>query len=102
MDRFKMSSTCAAIGCYKSETCKQISFLELQSKHLCPLPCILNSMLMKEEKLVALRLKDPPKTAHVCSFLFVDKKPTEVHPDPEVYLSATIIQHHRLASYFSQ
>ncbi|XP_025760969.1 uncharacterized protein LOC112845999 [Oreochromis niloticus] len=36
--------------------------------------------------LAALRLKHPPKRVYVCSFHFIDKKPTELHPDPELYL----------------
>ncbi|XP_056112430.1 GATA zinc finger domain containing 2Ab isoform X3 [Rhinichthys klamathensis goyatoka] len=46
-------------------------------------------MPTKEERkqawLAALKLKNPPKRVYVCSFHFVDKKPTELHPDPELY-----------------
>ncbi|XP_067271988.1 GATA zinc finger domain containing 2Ab isoform X2 [Pseudorasbora parva] len=40
----------------------------------------------KRAWLAALKLKNPPKRVYVCSFHFVDKKPTELHPDPELYL----------------
>ena len=33
-----------------------------------------------------LNLKRPPKTLYVCSFHFVDKKPTEEHPHPTLWL----------------
>ena len=33
-----------------------------------------------------LNLKKPPKTIFVCSFHFVDKKPTTDNPYPELYL----------------
>ncbi|XP_042350772.1 uncharacterized protein LOC121949214 [Plectropomus leopardus] len=33
-----------------------------------------------------LNLKKPPKTLYVCSFHFVDKKPTEEHPHPTQWL----------------
>ena len=33
-----------------------------------------------------LNLKSPPKALYVCSFHFVDKKPTTEHPYPTLYL----------------
>lgn len=33
-----------------------------------------------------LNLKKPPKTLYVCSFHFVEKKPTEEHPHPTLWL----------------
>ncbi|CAL9686090.1 unnamed protein product [Knipowitschia caucasica] len=36
--------------------------------------------------LAALKLKKPPKRVYVCSYHFVDKKPTEENPFPELFL----------------
>lgn len=36
--------------------------------------------------LKALNLKHPPKRPYVCSFHFVDRRPTEDHPFPEKWL----------------
>ncbi|XP_039522096.1 uncharacterized protein LOC120475475 [Pimephales promelas] len=36
--------------------------------------------------LVALKLKNPPKRLFVCSYHFIDKKPTEENPFPELWL----------------
>lgn len=33
-----------------------------------------------------LNLKKPPQTLYVCSFHFIDKKPTEEHPHPSLWL----------------
>uniref|UniRef100_A0A671M0W6 GATA zinc finger domain containing 2Ab n=2 Tax=Sinocyclocheilus anshuiensis TaxID=1608454 RepID=A0A671M0W6_9TELE len=56
----------------------------------CPARYALHCVLSKEERkqawLAALKLKNPPKRVYVCAFHFVDKKPTELHPDPELYL----------------
>ena len=56
----------------------------------CPAPYALHAMPRKVEWrlawLATLRLKYPPKRVFVCSFHFVDKKPTKLHPDPELYL----------------
>jgi len=96
---FKMSSgsTCAVSGCYnnskKLKDLKKIICFEhqkIRDECPCPAPYALHCMPTKEERkqawLVALKLKNPPKKVYVCSFHFVDKKPTELHPDPELYL----------------
>lgn len=36
--------------------------------------------------LAALKLKNPPKRLFVCSYHFIDKKPTEENPFPELWL----------------
>ncbi|XP_057673018.1 uncharacterized protein si:dkey-56d12.4 [Corythoichthys intestinalis] len=36
--------------------------------------------------LAALKLKNPPKRLYVCSYHFVDRKPTKEHPFPELWL----------------
>lgn len=90
-------STCAAVGCHNNS--KKLKILSETScvehrrpRHQCPcpVPYALHSMPPKEERklawLTALRLKYPPKRVYVCSFHFVDKKPTKLHPDPELYL----------------
>ncbi|XP_039538234.1 GATA zinc finger domain containing 2Ab isoform X2 [Pimephales promelas] len=90
-------STCAVSGCYnnskKLKDLKKIICFEhqkIRDECPCPAPYGLHCMPTKEERkqawLVALKLKNPPKKVYVCSFHFVDKKPTELHPDPELYL----------------
>ncbi|XP_052395295.1 transcriptional repressor p66-alpha isoform X1 [Carassius gibelio] len=90
-------STCAVSGCYNNSK-KLKSFQEniceehqrTRSECPCPAPYALHCMPSKEDSkqawLAALKLKNPPKRVYVCSFHFVDKKPTELHPDPELYL----------------
>ncbi|XP_044073668.1 uncharacterized protein si:dkey-56d12.4 [Siniperca chuatsi] len=90
-------STCAVVGCYNNSR-KLKSFSEtfcvehqqVRQKCPCPAPYSLHSMPTKEARKVAwlsaLRLKYPPKRVYVCSFHFVDKRPTELHPNPELYL----------------
>ncbi|XP_058616450.1 GATA zinc finger domain containing 2Ab isoform X3 [Onychostoma macrolepis] len=90
-------STCAVSGCYNNSK-KLKSFQEsicvehhkIRNECPCLAPYALHCMPSKEERkqawLAALKLKTPPKRVYVCSFHFVDKKPTEVHPDPELYL----------------
>ena len=90
-------TTCAAVGCHNNSR-KLKDFSEtycVEHRRLrkicpCPAPYALHAMPKMEERrlawLEALRLKYPPKRVYVCSFHFVDKKPTELHPDPELYL----------------
>ncbi|XP_005170502.1 GATA zinc finger domain containing 2Ab isoform X2 [Danio rerio] len=90
-------STCAVPGCHNNSK-KLKSFQEniciehQKSRNECPCaaPYALHCMPTKAERkrawLSALKLKNPPKRVYVCSFHFVDKKPTELHPDPELYL----------------
>ena len=90
-------STCAVAGCYNnsrklrdfSETVC-IEHQQLRQTCPCPPPYSFHSMPTREERrrawLKALRLKYPPKRIYVCSYHFVDKRPTEEHPDPEMYL----------------
>ncbi|XP_051551295.1 transcriptional repressor p66-alpha-like isoform X2 [Myxocyprinus asiaticus] len=95
----KMSSgsTCAVAGCYNnSKKLKSfqdnfcIDHQKIRSECPCPAPYALHSMPRNDERkqawLAALKLKTPPKRVYVCSFHFVDKRPTELHPDPELYL----------------
>ncbi|XP_051549979.1 GATA zinc finger domain containing 2Ab isoform X2 [Myxocyprinus asiaticus] len=89
--------TCAVSGCYNSSK-KLKNFQEnlciehqkIRNECPCPAPYALHSMPKNEERkqawLAALKLKSPQKTVYVCSFHFVDKRPTELHPDPELYL----------------
>ncbi|KAF7650772.1 hypothetical protein LDENG_00120980 [Lucifuga dentata] len=42
----------------------------------------------KRNWLKNLNLKKPPKTLYVCSFHFVDKKPTQDNPYPTLFLGA--------------
>ncbi|XP_042367469.1 uncharacterized protein LOC121961516 [Plectropomus leopardus] len=91
-------STCAVSGCYNN-TKKVKDFLEtscclfhykLRRDCMCPAPYRLHSMPRNQERraawLKALRLKRPPKRVYVCSFHFVERIPTKLHPDPELYL----------------
>lgn len=89
-------STCAAVGCYNntrklkilSDTCREHK--GLRQTCLCPAPYAVHAMPRKEERkqawLAALRIKYPLKRVYVCSFHFVDKRPTKLHPDPELHL----------------
>uniref|UniRef100_A0A672P0V6 Transcriptional repressor p66-alpha-like n=1 Tax=Sinocyclocheilus grahami TaxID=75366 RepID=A0A672P0V6_SINGR len=90
-------STCAVSGCYNnSKKLKRfqenicVEHHKIRSECPCPAPYALHCIPSKEERkqawLAALKLKTPPKRVYVCSFHFVDKKPTELHPDPELYL----------------
>ncbi|TRY81743.1 hypothetical protein DNTS_031657 [Danionella cerebrum] len=97
-------STCAVPGCYNNSK-KLKSFLEslcvehqiIRADCPCPAPYALHCMPNKEERklawLEALKLKNPPKRVYICSFHFVDKKPTDLHPDPELYLGRDRPQH---------
>ncbi|XP_056615513.1 GATA zinc finger domain containing 2Ab isoform X2 [Triplophysa dalaica] len=90
-------STCAVSGCFNNSK-KLKSFQESicvdhqKIRDECPCPPLyaLHSMPAKDERkhawLAAIKLKSPPKRVYVCSFHFVDKKPTELHPDPELHL----------------
>uniref|UniRef100_A0A671XED8 THAP-type domain-containing protein n=1 Tax=Sparus aurata TaxID=8175 RepID=A0A671XED8_SPAAU len=90
-------TTCAVVGCHNnsrklkhfSET-SCVEHEQLRRTCPCPAPYALHAIPRKEERrlawLAALRLKYPPKRVFVCSFHFVDKRPTELHPDPELYL----------------
>lgn len=90
-------STCAVSGCFNNSK-KRKSFQEgicvdhQKTRNECPCtpPYALHSIPAKDERkhawLAALKLKSPPKRVYVCSFHFVDKNPTELHPDPELYL----------------
>ncbi|KAL7393369.1 hypothetical protein ABVT39_009775 [Epinephelus coioides] len=90
-------STCAVVGCHNNS--KKLKILsetvcfehqKLRKTCPCPAPYALHTMPSKEERrlawLAALKRKYPPKKVYVCSFHFVDKKPTNLHPDPELYL----------------
>lgn len=90
-------STCAVVGCHNNS--RKLNILsetscfehqQLQRNCPCPSPYALHSMPRNEERktawLAALKLKHPPKKVYVCSFHFLKKKPTELHPDPELYL----------------
>ncbi|XP_049420300.1 uncharacterized protein LOC125881258 [Epinephelus fuscoguttatus] len=90
-------STCAVVGCHNNS--KKLKILsetvcfehqKLRKTCPCPAPYALHTMPSKEERrlawLAALKRKYPPKKVYVCSFHFVDKKPTDLHPDPELYL----------------
>uniref|UniRef100_A0A671YJ76 THAP-type domain-containing protein n=1 Tax=Sparus aurata TaxID=8175 RepID=A0A671YJ76_SPAAU len=90
-------TTCAVVGCHNNSRKRKdfsetscVEHEQLRQTCLCPAPYALHAIPRKEERrlawLVALRLKYPPKRVFVCSFHFVDKKPTELHPDPELYL----------------
>uniref|UniRef100_A0A3P9AYL6 THAP-type domain-containing protein n=1 Tax=Maylandia zebra TaxID=106582 RepID=A0A3P9AYL6_9CICH len=90
-------STCAVVGCHnnsrKLKNALETFCLEHQQLRKacpCPPPYALHSMPRKEDRklawLAALRLKHLPKRVYVCSFHFIDKKPTELHPNPELYL----------------
>ncbi|XP_078099863.1 uncharacterized protein LOC144512801 isoform X2 [Sander vitreus] len=89
-------STCAVVGCtnntrklkdYMNGTCFQHKRTRLTC---CPAPYALHSMPKDETKtrewLAALKLKNPPKRVYVCSYHFIDHKPTELHPKPELFL----------------
>lgn len=93
----RSGSTCSVAGCYNNS--RKIKILsetvcthhqKLRKVCPCPVPYSLHSMPTKEERrqawLAALRLKKLPKRVYVCSFHFVEKGPTEMHPDPELFL----------------
>ncbi|XP_047439287.1 uncharacterized protein si:dkey-56d12.4 [Mugil cephalus] len=90
-------STCSVADCHNnSKKLKNLSetvclkHQKLRRECPCPAPYALHSMPRKEQRklawLAALKLKHPPKRVYVCSYHFVDKHPTELHPDPELYL----------------
>ncbi|CAI5689629.1 unnamed protein product [Oreochromis niloticus] len=90
-------STCAVVGCHNNSRKRKnaletfcLEHQQLRKACPCPPPYALHSMPRKEDRklawLAALRLKHPPKRVYVYSFHFIDKKPTELHPDPELYL----------------
>ncbi|XP_076137629.1 uncharacterized protein LOC143121124 [Alosa pseudoharengus] len=87
-------STCAVVGCtnntqklkyFMNGTCFQHKRTRLLC---CPAPYSLHTMpkTKTREWLAALKLKNPPKKVYVCSYHFVDRKPTELHPNPELFL----------------
>lgn len=88
-------TTCAVVGCIHNSR-KLKDFMngacydhKVNRKSCgCPAPYALHSMPRdaKREWLAALKLKHPPKRVFVCSFHFVEHKPTELHPNPELYL----------------
>lgn len=91
-------STCAVVGCtnnsrklkdFMNGACFQHN-LQTRKTCLCPVPYALHSIPKDEAKtrewLAALKLKQPPKRVYVCSFHFFDHKPTELHPNPELFL----------------
>ncbi|XP_077055280.1 uncharacterized protein LOC143706825 [Siphateles boraxobius] len=89
-------STCAVVGC-TNNTRKLKDFMNgicFQHKRTrltcCPAPYALHSMPKDETKtrewLAALKLKNPPKRVYVCSYHFIDHKPRELHPNPELFL----------------
>uniref|UniRef100_A0A8C4ESW1 THAP-type domain-containing protein n=1 Tax=Dicentrarchus labrax TaxID=13489 RepID=A0A8C4ESW1_DICLA len=90
-------STCAADGCYNSskklKTFSQTFCLQHQQVRQrcpCPPPYALHTMPVNKDRrtawLAALKLQRPPKRVYVCSYHFVNKRPSVLHPDPELYL----------------
>lgn len=95
-----MPGTCCSVrGCHNSSWKKKLSLFEQCFKHgkrrseCCGPAFNLYAPPAKEEErhlwLQALNLKHPPKRAYVCSFHFVDNKPTTLHPYPEKWLGQT-------------
>ncbi|KAL4009730.1 hypothetical protein ACER0C_003582 [Sarotherodon galilaeus] len=74
-------STCPVVGCHNNSR---------KLKNALETFCLEHQQALSEDRklawLAALRLKHPPKRVYVCSFHFIDKKPTELHPNPELYL----------------
>lgn len=88
-------STCAVVGCFNnSKKIKHFLGTEcfdhkiIRRECPCPVPYQLHSMpeSRRLDWLAALKLKHPPKKVYVCSHHFVDKRPTDDHPNPELYL----------------
>uniref|UniRef100_A0A8C6TLY5 THAP-type domain-containing protein n=1 Tax=Neogobius melanostomus TaxID=47308 RepID=A0A8C6TLY5_9GOBI len=95
-----MSSICCAVrGCHNNWKKKNLSlsqhcFEHGKMKSECCGPAFnLHPPPSKDEDLrcwlKALNLKHPPKRPYVCSFHFVEKKPTKLHPYPEKWLGYT-------------
>uniref|UniRef100_A0A3Q2T4H3 Uncharacterized LOC105927494 n=1 Tax=Fundulus heteroclitus TaxID=8078 RepID=A0A3Q2T4H3_FUNHE len=94
----KTGTICAVKGChnnwYKRKAhMEQECFIHRPRKRDecgCKAPYDLHPPPKNEEYfrlwLKALNLKKPPKRPYVCSFHFVDKRPTEDHPIPEKWL----------------
>ncbi|KAL2099515.1 hypothetical protein ACEWY4_003909 [Coilia grayii] len=88
-------STCSVVGCSNSSN-KIRHFMEAECythrvkrrECLCPPPYSLHFMPASRRLgwLAALRLKYPPKKVYVCSHHFVNKRPTDEHPNPELFL----------------
>ncbi|XP_010769664.1 uncharacterized protein [Notothenia coriiceps] len=90
-------STCSVHGCRNnSQKLKEFAGTfclgHKKLRHQCPCPAryFMHTMPRKEEReaawLAALNLKRRPKRVYVCSFHFVDKRPTVLHPDPELFM----------------
>ncbi|XP_035513382.1 uncharacterized protein si:dkey-56d12.4 [Morone saxatilis] len=90
-------STCAADGCYnntkKLKTFSQTFCLQhqqIRQRCPCPAPYALHCMPVSADRrkawLAALKLRRLPKRVYVCSYHFVNKRPSLLHPDPELYL----------------
>ena len=88
-------TTCAVVGC--SNNSKKIKNLletecfdhKIRRRECpCPVPYRLHSMPQSRrlDWLAVLKLKHPPKKVYVCSHHFVHKRPTEDHPNPELFL----------------
>lgn len=88
-------STCAVVGCSNnSRKLKQFMETEcyihkvIRTDCDCSAPYRLHTMPQnrKTEWLAALKLKHPPRKIYVCSYHFVNKRPTDDYPNPELYL----------------
>ncbi|XP_063761364.1 uncharacterized protein LOC134879043 [Eleginops maclovinus] len=90
-------SACSVRGCHNNsqklkEFAETFCLVHEKLRQQCPCPALyfMHSMPRKEEReaawLAALKLKRRPKKVYVCSFHFVDKRPTVLHPDPELFL----------------
>lgn len=93
-------TTCAARGCthnwlklknwmksecfdHRPKTKKECSCPQWYSFHRLP-----KDNLARANWLKNLRLRKPPKMLHVCSFHFVDKRPTDDNPYPTLFLGS--------------
>ncbi|MCI4383275.1 hypothetical protein PGIGA_G00024430, partial [Pangasianodon gigas] len=98
MDSRKTGIVCAVRGCHNNWY-KRKRFLEqvcfdhkprTRAECGCDAPYNLHPPPKNEQALrlwlKALNLEKPPKRPYVCSFHFVDKRPTEEHPYPEKWL----------------
>ncbi|XP_029317899.1 uncharacterized protein LOC115028315 [Cottoperca gobio] len=87
-------STCCVRGCHNSsqnrkEVAETFCVVHQKLRHQCPCaaPLFMPRSVEREAAwLAALKLKRRPKKVYICSFHFVDKRPTVLHPDPELFL----------------
>lgn len=90
------SVNCAVRGCHNSWRKRNLTLSQLCYEHqkkrseCCGPAFTLHRPPVKEKDrrawLKALNLKNPPKFPFVCSYHFVDGKPTPEHPYPEKWL----------------